>query len=131
MEKQSQDIPSKTKKILIVEDQPDNFRLLQEFLLDTGVTILHAESGEKSLEYVSAHPDIDLVLMDLRLPGLDGVQTTRKLKEQLPDIPVVAQTAYMREQYAHDEGLFADYLTKPIDKNTFSKVTGRLLNLTL
>jgi len=121
----------KTKKILIVEDQPDNFKLLQEFLIDTDVTILHAESGEKSLELLASHRDIDLVLMDLRLPGLDGVQTTRKMKEKVPGIPVIAQTAYMREQYPHSKDLFEDYLTKPISRKNFSKVTSRLLNIVI
>lgn len=121
----------RTKKILIVEDQPDNFKLLQEFLIDTDVTILHAESGEKSLELFASHQDIDLVLMDLRLPGLDGVQTTRKIKEQSPGIPVIAQTAYMQEQYSHDNNLFEDYLTKPISRKNFSKVTSRLLDIAL
>ncbi len=121
----------KTKKILIVEDQPDNFRLLEEFLHETGVTILHAETGEKSLELFASHRDIDLVLMDLRLPGLDGIQTTRKIKEQSPGIPVVAQTAYMREQYSYDKNLFDAYLTKPISKSSFAKVTGQLLNIAI
>lgn len=119
----------KTKKILIVEDQPDNFRLLEEFLHDTGVTILYAETGEKSLELFASNRDIDLILMDLRLPGLDGIQTTRKIKEQSPGIPVVAQTAYMREQYSYDKNLFDAYLTKPISKSSFAKVTGQLLNI--
>ncbi|MBS3808133.1 MAG: response regulator [Bacteroidales bacterium] len=121
----------RTKKILIVEDQPDNFKLLQEFLIDTDVTILHAESGEKSLELFASHNDIDLVLMDLRLPGLDGIQTTRKIKEQSPGVPVIAQTAYMREQYPHNKDLFEDYLTKPISRKNFSKVTSRLLDIVL
>jgi CheY-like chemotaxis protein len=121
----------KTKKILIVEDQPDNFRLLEEFLHDTGVTILYAETGEKSLELFASNRDIDLVLMDLRLPGLDGIQTTRKIKEQSPGIPVVAQTAYMREQYSYDKNLFDAYLTKPISKSNFAKVTGQLLNIAI
>jgi len=120
----------KNKKILIVEDQPDNFRLLKEYLIDQDVTILHADTGEKSLELFASHHDIDMVLMDLRLPGLDGIQTTRKIKEQAPATPVVAQTAYIHDYY-NDEGLFEDYLTKPISRKNFSKVTSRLLDIIL
>ena len=113
----------KTKKILIVEDEPDNFRLLKEFFRNTNITVVHAESGEKCLELCRNHNDIDLILMDLRLPGIDGVKTTRKIKENLPDIPVIAQTAYTREQYDKDKGLFVDFLTKPIKREIFMEVT--------
>ncbi len=124
-------VHSPKTKILIVEDQPDNYILLQEYLNNSNISILHAESGEKSLEAFAGNPDIALVLMDLRLPGMDGIQTTRKIKEKFPDIPVVAQTAYIKEQYANHHELFADYLTKPISKESFDRVTKRLLNLRL
>jgi signal transduction histidine kinase/CheY-like chemotaxis protein/cell division protein FtsL len=117
------------KKVLIVEDHMDNYKLLEEFLVHANVSILHAISGEKGLEFCQSHNDIDLVLMDLKLPGIDGIQTTRKIKELCPHIPVIAQTAYIRQQYMRENNLFIDYLTKPITKESFRKVTQKHLNI--
>jgi len=119
------------KKVLIVEDQMDNYKLLEEFLIHANVSILHAISGEKGLELCKSHNDIDLVLMDLKLPGIDGVQTTRKLKEICPEIPVIAQTAYIRQQYMRENNLFIDYLTKPITKENFREVTQKHLKISI
>ncbi|HKL37589.1 MAG TPA: ATP-binding protein [Bacteroidales bacterium] len=119
------------KKVLIVEDHMDNYKLLEEFLIHANVSILHAISGEKGLELCRAHNDIDLVLMDLKLPGIDGVQTTRKLKEICPDIPVIAQTAYIRQQYMRENNLFIDYLTKPITKENFRTATQKHLDINI
>ena len=119
------------KKVLIVEDHMDNYKLLEEFLIHANVSILHAISGEKGLELCRSHSDIDLVLMDLKLPGIDGVQTTRKMKEICPNIPVIAQTAYIRQQYMRENNLFIDYLTKPITKDNFRKVTQKHLDINI
>jgi len=120
---------SASRKILIVEDQYDNYKLLEEFFRQSDVTILHAESGEEGMKLCAEHEDIDLVLMDLKLPGIDGIQTTKKIRKKKPKVPVIAQTAYIQEQLAGDKNLFNGYLTKPITKESFREVMSRHLNM--
>lgn len=103
--------------ILVVEDNPMNRKLARNALRRTGWRILEATTGEAALETLAVER-VDLVLMDLQLPGLDGLETTRRIKAnpRLRDIVVVAVTAHVKEadeELAIDAGCVG-YLTKPI-----------------
>ena len=82
-------------RILIVEDQEDNRRILRDLLTSVGFEILEAETGEDGVARAeSEHPD--LILMDIQLPGLNGYDATRRIKAQpeLSSIPIIAVTSY-------------------------------------
>ncbi len=81
------------KNILIVEDMEANYLYMTEALRRTGVTILHARNGFEALEQVKEQKQIDLVLMDINMPGMDGFEATIKIKEINRSLPVIAQTA--------------------------------------
>ncbi|MDH5592698.1 MAG: ATP-binding protein, partial [Gammaproteobacteria bacterium] len=107
-----------TKRVLYVEDNPANRQLMDAYFLRHKDIILYtAETGELAWDMMSEY-DFDLVLMDIHLPGMDGKELTRyiKNKPEYEHMPIIAVTA---AAMAHDiesaEDLFASYITKPID----------------
>ena len=110
------------KKILLVEDNEVNRRLAGFLLRSHGYQVREATSGAAAFEMVEKERP-DLIVMDIQLPGMDGLEITKKLKEQpaTADIPVIAVTSYAMKgdrEKALAAGC-AGYVTKPIDKNTF------------
>jgi two-component system, cell cycle response regulator DivK len=110
------------KNILLVEDNEVNRRLAGFLLRSQGYQVHEATSAAAAFEMLDKEP-IDLIVMDIQLPGIDGLEATRKLKEQsaTADIPVIAVTSYAMKgdrEKALAAGC-AGYVTKPIDKNTF------------
>ncbi len=110
------------KKVLLVEDNEVNRRLAGFLLRSHGYEVREATSAAAAFEMVEKERP-DLIVMDIQLPGMDGLEITRKLKEQpaTADIPVVAVTSFAMKgdrEKAFAAGC-AGYVTKPIDKNTF------------
>jgi len=107
------------KKILIAEDDHSNYYFLFEALKDTGVEILWSKDGEETLEVFRSHKDIDVVLMDINMPLLNGYECTKVIKQERPDLPVIAQTAYAMsgEREVSRAAGCDDYLAKPIKVN--------------
>jgi len=104
------------KTILIVEDIESNRHMLETALRKTGVGILIATTGEKAIEIAKTNQAIDLVLMDIRLPGICGCEATREIVKIRKGLPVIAQTALAledQEKKCLESGAVA-YLTKPI-----------------
>jgi signal transduction histidine kinase/CheY-like chemotaxis protein len=122
------EIPSytwKDKVILIVEDDEVNFRFLEAVLQDTGVQILHASNGTQAVELCRSISKIDLVLMDLKMPEMDGFDATREIRTFNRKIPIIAQTAFVQEnelQKCREAGC-DDHITKPFEiKEFFEKI---------
>ena len=110
------------KRILLVEDNEVNRRLAGFLLRSHGYQVREATTAAAAFEMVDQERP-DLIVMDIQLPGMDGLEITRKLKEQpaTADIPVIAVTSYAMKgdrEKAFAAGC-AGYVTKPIDKNTF------------
>ena len=84
-----------TKRILVVEDQEDNRRILRDLLTSVGYDIIEAINGEEGVTMAERHRP-DLILMDIQLPGLDGYEATRRIKANpmLRQIPIIAVTSY-------------------------------------
>jgi signal transduction histidine kinase/CheY-like chemotaxis protein len=105
------------KAILVVEDNELSSSLMTAVLRNLKYDYYHVTKGEEAVEYVNTNPDTRLILMDMKLPGMDGYEATRQIKKINSNIPVIAQTAFaMSEdmQKALDAGC-DDYLSKPID----------------
>lgn len=112
-------IKTDKKRILIAEDDETSFMLLQVFLAPENYEILYASDGRKALQLFKENPKIDLILMDLKMPVLDGYQATRQIREMDKKIPIIAQTAYALagdNKKAFDAGC-TDYITKPINRD--------------
>jgi CheY-like chemotaxis protein len=114
--------------ILVAEDDITNYRFLETLLKIRNLRCLHATDGEKVLEIIKNQP-ISLILMDIRMPNLDGLEATRELREQGYDIPIIAQTANAMSddrQLALDAGC-TDYMAKPIRKEQLFKLLEKYL----
>lgn len=119
----------KGKKILIVEDQYSNYLLLKTILEETQCSVYHAENGNEAIELCKTIPDIDLVFMDLRMPGMDGIDATRLIKSTNPKLIVVAQTAYssgVKLNLCLDAGC-NDFITKPISRHAIHELLCKYL----
>lgn len=109
--------PAPRSRVLVVDDTPANLSLLLDALTEAGHEILVAESGRSALSLLD-HTTPDLVLMDLIMPGMDGVATCKKLKERADcrDVPVIFMTAIeepAQKLRAFEAGAL-DYITKPV-----------------
>jgi len=105
-----------SKKILIVEDDVFSAEYLVEVLSETNVKTFVLKNGKEAVEFVKNNAGIDLILMDIQLPGLSGDKATLEIRKFNKDIPIIAQTAHAmsddREKYL--KAGCDDYLAKPI-----------------
>lgn len=118
------------EKLLVVEDNPQNMRLTEMTLGARGYVLLKATDGEEAL-HIAATEQPDLIIMDMQLPKLSGLEVTRRLR-QMPEfshVPILALTAYAmkgdREKFI-EAGCDA-YLAKPISPRELSEVIAEML----
>ncbi len=86
-----------SRTILIAEDEENNFLYIQELLSGRNYKIIWAVNGLQAVEFCNERADIDLILMDIKMPVMDGFEATKKIKEFRPDLPVIAQTAFVEK----------------------------------
>lgn len=105
------------KTALMVEDDPVNMRFLTVLLLKTNINLLYASDGKEAVE-IAKTSSVDVVLMDMNLPVMDGYEATRQIKIFKPQLPIIAQTAHaMNEDRSNCLNAGCDeYMAKPIDK---------------
>jgi len=113
-------INNKEKTILIAEDDQTSFIYLESILNSYFSTIIHARNGQKAVDYVKNGDHIDMILMDIRMPFLNGLEATRQIKALNPQIPIIVQTAYA---FSTDEAELFDagcdaFITKPVNKHS-------------
>lgn len=121
------------RHILIVEDDRVSILYIKELInmLDipsVNILVHHVFTGERALEHIRKE-HCDLVLMDLKLPGIDGLETTRHIKRIQPFLPVIAQTAFALsgdEQKALEAGC-DDYISKPISEKNLTDIIKKFL----
>ena len=104
------------KVILIAEDEESNYSFLDHVLKRTGVKILWAKNGKEAVNMVKTEK-VDLILMDIRMPGMNGYEAAEVIKKDKKDIPIIAQTAYAlkgEKELSLNSGC-DDYIPKPID----------------
>jgi CheY-like chemotaxis protein len=120
-----------TKTILIAEDEPVNYLYLEAALfsfqneLKTKFYILHAEDGEDAVEIAKNSKAIDLILMDIRMPKMNGNDSAEIIKKYNSKTPIIAQTAFKDEIF--NEELFIRTLRKPIDLNDLRSIVKQFL----
>lgn len=115
-EKQEEIIDWSNKTILIAEDEEVNFIYLQNALSKTKVNLLRANNGEEAVEITRLNPNIDLILMDIKMPKMNGIEATRAIKSFRSELTIVAQTAFAMEE--DKRNCYAvgvdDFLSKPV-----------------
>lgn len=107
------------KTILIAEDEDYNYAYFEESLSELNLNILRAENGLQAIEICKQNPLISLIIMDIRMPLLDGFEASKRIREFMKDVPIILQTAYI---YSYSKDMVEeigvnDFLTKPINKD--------------
>lgn len=113
--------------ILLAEDEEYNYELLHHVLRRNGYELHWVRNGQDAVEFCRDKPELALVLMDLRMPVVDGVEATRRIKQMRPELPVIAYTAYAGEsehKMAIDAGC-SDLLAKPVRLSLVIETIGR------
>lgn len=113
--------PLKSYKVLIAEDEEINMLYLETILAEMDaldLNLLHAKNGKEAVDMCKTQPDIDLVLMDIKMPIMNGYEAALRIKAEYPNMPIIAETAYSTESdsdYALNHGC-DDFISKPIEK---------------
>jgi len=110
---------NKRIKILVAEDEDFNFFYIRELLKSHNCEIIRACNGKEAVELFEQNHDFDIILMDIKMPEMNGFDATRIIKEKNPTIPIIAVTAFAHreDQQRSKEVKFDDYITKPITPN--------------
>lgn len=120
----------KGKTILIVEDEELIFEYFKEILSDTEVSYLHTKNGREAVEICKDNPQIDIVLMDIQLPDLNGYEALKSIREFRTELPIIAQTAYALsgdKEKAINAG-FNAYISKPINRDLLFGTIDNIFN---
>jgi signal transduction histidine kinase len=117
------------KEILVVEDDPSNYELLKAILRKTNASIVWSKSGMEALSYCKSNKP-DLILMDIKMPDMNGYEVTSHLRKLKVDVPIIAQTAFARIE---DENMilksgFNGYLSKPINKQKLLAILAKFFD---
>ena len=124
------EVEIKKLKVLIVEDDEISYSLLSRMLQKLSYEVLHAITGVEAVEACRNNPDIDLVLMDIRMPKMDGNEATRQIRQFNTDVIIIAQTAYAfsgDKEKAIEAGC-NDYISKPIDQTLLYELIKKHIN---
>ena len=117
------------RKILIAEDDSANYLFIESFLKQTNADIFWARDGKEAIDIFKADPSLDMILMDLKMPDINGFDATRTIRKTNKEIPVIALTAYA---FADDKenslkaGCNA-YLSKPVKIEQLSEILSSYL----
>jgi signal transduction histidine kinase/CheY-like chemotaxis protein/sugar lactone lactonase YvrE len=117
------------KHVLVVEDEKANYMYVEKVLGKMEVIVHWASNGQEAVDLVASGEQYDVILMDIKMPILDGFEATKIIKKKNPDQVVIALTAYARPEdraYFMSAG-FEDYLSKPIRPNDFLGVIRRYI----
>lgn len=122
----------KDKVILVAEDVTTNFLLIKTALNKTGVNLIWAKNGMEALEECKKAEKLDLILMDVRMPVMDGFEATQIIRKIRPDIPIIAQTSYAMDG-DREKSLASgctDYISKPFNIKDFIGLISKYLETT-
>ncbi|QQS49683.1 MAG: response regulator [Bacteroidota bacterium] len=122
--------PNLQKKcILVVEDEERNWLLIRDIIELCNGTAIWAESGMQAIDKIKKDKNISMVLMDLQLPFMSGIETTKKIREIDTKIPIVAQTAFSDPELLHKftKAGCNNYILKPLNFEEMYKILGDFL----
>ncbi len=118
-----------TGTILIAEDDNINYLFFEKIMQFKSYTILRASNGQEAVEICTENPDIDLVLMDIKMPVMDGYQAFSEIKKIKPNLPIIAQTAYssIEDKNKIIDAGFSSYITKPLNREKLFEMINQFM----
>ncbi len=114
--------------VLVVEDEEFNLFLMKEILKNSGIVTLTASNGAEAVEICQKDSTVDLVLMDIRMPVMNGYEATKIIKSIRKDLPVIAVTAFTQAQDSSQKNIFDSFISKPYVKDEVTKIVSRFLH---
>lgn len=120
------------KKIIIAEDDENSFLLLDYILSEFKAEIIHTQTGEDTIQALKDNPETCLILMDIRMPGINGIEAAGFIRQFNTDVPIIAQTAIMFKDEEKVKALEVgcnDYILKPINQNLLLDKIKHLLKI--
>jgi signal transduction histidine kinase len=120
----------KNKLIIVAEDEDSSYYFIEKIIKETQAKILRAKNGEEAIDLIKKHGKIDLILMDIQMPVMDGYDAISIIKEEYCQIPIIAQTAYAfaeQKQSVLDTGC-NDLLSKPFQKQELLRTIKKHIN---
>ncbi len=125
------DKPLKGLTILIAEDDESSYQYLEIVLSREGVQLIHSVNGQDTVNKVKDNPEISLILMDLRMPGMDGYEATSIIKKMKPRLPVIAQSAFAFDS-DREKALNAgcdNFISKPVKKDVLIELIKKCIQI--
>ena len=113
---------SERKKILLAEDIESNYKLIKYFLAGSNADLIHVINGKEAVEKCLADCNFDLILMDIKMPVMDGYTAVKLIREKNSNVPIIAQTAYADDKNKAIECGCSGFISKPFDKKGLFKV---------
>lgn len=112
----------------MAEDEEFNYLYMEELLIDMNLRIVHTKNGQETVNYCKEHHDIDLILMDIKMPVMDGHTAAKIIKGLYPTLPIIAQSAYALKHEIEKYGdVFDDYLPKPIREKKLTETVKKYI----
>lgn len=103
-----------SKKILVAEDNEINYSLLNYMLKKTEVELIRVVNGKQAVELIEKGENLDLILMDILMPEMDGMEAARQIRKIRPELPIIAQTACSFGKDENTNSLFDEIIFKPV-----------------
>jgi two-component system CheB/CheR fusion protein len=119
------------KRIIVAEDDHINFVYIQEVLSRCGAKVIHAKNGTEAIDLAELGNRIDLILMDIKMPEIDGLEASRYISKARPEVPIIALTAFAMEG-DKSKCLRAgciDYISKPIKKKELYTIVDKYIHI--
>jgi len=118
----------KKLKILFVEDEPELLNIISETLKKMGVTFYTAENGKEGLEILKKHADIDLIVTDINMPQMNGLEMISHIRKSGNDVKIMIMSAYSESEYLKKAKEFGvkDYILKPFDFLKFIDIVNEI-----
>ncbi len=113
MDNENQDL------VLVVEDEEVNYMYIEEILSEEKFKVIHAQNGDEAIEICNNYPEIKIILMDIKMHHMDGIEASIRIKEVYPEIPILVITAYSSssmKKKARQSGC-DEFITKPVSKS--------------
>lgn len=120
----------KNASVLIAEDEDMNYFFFKESLEEFNVEIIRAKDGNEAVQIAKSNPDLRLILMDIKMPNMNGYEATKLIKQIRPELPIIAQTAYAQigdKEKALESGC-DDYIAKPVNMELFNSLLTKYLS---
>jgi CheY-like chemotaxis protein len=120
---------SQKGKILVIEDDPASYKLIEAALKSTPCHLIHAENGEDAIKLFTSNKDIRMVLLDIQLPVMNGFEILSHMRKSNMDLPIIAQTAYSMSNDKEKclKAGCTEYISKPINITKLRELVNKYL----